>query len=243
MSDGENPFASPQTAPNSGNLTHEPPYHSVRGRARFAIRAFWVLFAAIAVMTVYSVLDYNLTLRIANGETVDRPDVEAVALRQGISTLVCFVLYIVCVVLYCRWAYRAHSNLPALSHEPLRFTPGWAIGYYFIPFANLVMPYLATKELWVRSGGDETDTAPQASPLVNLWWIFWLLANMFDVASGLLIPLTKNTSAYWLIVSILKIATNSFYLVATLLVIQLVRQITLRQMESAKRLLGAESHS
>jgi Domain of unknown function (DUF4328) len=43
-------------------------------------------------------------------------------------------------VTFLRWIFRASKNLHVLSSEPMAFTPGWAVGWFFIPFANLYKP-------------------------------------------------------------------------------------------------------
>lgn len=96
------------------------------------------------------------------------------------------------------WQHRAHANLRALGVPGLRFSPGWAVGWWFVPLANLVMPYLAVRELWRAStagplasgegpgpwdrdpgpsGGAraaERGPGPRRFPLVPLWWGSWV---------------------------------------------------------------------
>src|SRR5438105_10172089 len=46
------------------------------------------------------------------------------------------------IVVWLIWQYRTHANLRALGAGNLRFAPGWVVGWWFIPFANVVFPYL-----------------------------------------------------------------------------------------------------
>src|SRR5262249_29946861 len=39
------------------------------------------------------------------------------------------------------WVYRANRNARALGAEGLAYSPGWSVGWFFVPLANLVMPY------------------------------------------------------------------------------------------------------
>ncbi len=86
-------------------------------------------------------------------------------------------MLIVCFVLVGRWIYRTNANAHLLSGD-MTITPGWAIGWYFVPFANLVKPYQGMKETWLASheaGGlhEETETA-----LLPWWWGLWLVTNI-----------------------------------------------------------------
>lgn len=83
---------------------------------------------------------------------------------------------IVTMIVFSVWIYQAGRNLIALGYEDLSFTPGARIWWFAIPFANLVQPYLAMRELWNASHGK--DQYDDTVPLIALWWGLWL-ANGF----------------------------------------------------------------
>lgn len=95
----------------------------------------------------------------------------------GSVALVGFAVQVATAVAFCRWFYRAYANLPALGERTPRFTPGWAIGYFFIPFLNLFRPYQAAKEIWAAS-----TRSPHG--LLVAWWALWLLANFAGNANA-----------------------------------------------------------
>ncbi len=61
--------------------------------------------------------------------------------------------------MFLMWLFRTYKNLEPLGSENIRFTPGWSVGWWFIPFANLVMPFKAVRGVWSESDpatvGDE----------------------------------------------------------------------------------------
>jgi len=81
-----------------------------------------------------------------------------------------FVAYLISVVVICFWLYRAHANLRAAGHEDLQFTPGWAVGWYFVPILNLFMPFRAMKELWATTFAEENQFSSEAPGTIALWW-------------------------------------------------------------------------
>ncbi|WP_159068634.1 DUF4328 domain-containing protein [Neisseria wadsworthii] len=81
--------------------------------------------------------------------------------------------FLTSAILVCCWLYRAAANARALGAE-MSIKPGWAVGGFFIPFLNLVMPYQATKEIWLHAA---QDRKPSAIP-VNTWWITWLIGSI-----------------------------------------------------------------
>ncbi|HMA36213.1 MAG TPA: DUF4328 domain-containing protein [Chloroflexia bacterium] len=54
-------------------------------------------------------------------------------------------------VLFLIWIYRAHRNLPALGAACLKYSPGWAVGGFFVPFVSLVLPFRVMAEIWKAS--------------------------------------------------------------------------------------------
>jgi len=81
------------------------------------------------------------------------------------------------------WMHRAFRNLPALGAQGLRWSPAWAAGAWFIPIANLFVPYHVMKELWPGSDGEPL--------LVRRWWAAWIAAYALQVASNQLARYTR----------------------------------------------------
>ena len=84
-------------------------------------------------------------------------------------------------VIFCMWMYRANRNARTLGAEGLTFTPGWCAGWWFIPFANLVQPFRAMKEIYQAS---EPEAGPRdwqfatVPAILGVWWGFWLTSNV-----------------------------------------------------------------
>ena len=82
------------------------------------------------------------------------------------------------MIVFGVWLYRMTFNLRQLSPKPMEMTPGWMVGWYFIPFANLIKPFQGMKELWQVSHRDW-----EANPdILRWWWGFWIFAN--SVSNG-----------------------------------------------------------
>lgn len=76
------------------------------------------------------------------------------------------------------WIHRANANAHALGAADMMVSPGWAVGWYFVPLMNLVMPYLAMRELWkasARPGDWQLEPAP---PTILAWWLLWLASGV-----------------------------------------------------------------
>jgi Domain of unknown function (DUF4328) len=99
------------------------------------------------------------------------------------------LVQIVIVVLFIVWQFRAAKNNEALDRQRARFGPGWSIGAWFIPLANLVIPVMIMQDLWRGA----TATVPRGDPewrrargswLIGVWWAVWLLSLLRYGASN-----------------------------------------------------------
>ena len=150
----------------------------------------WFLYAQVVIAViavVSSVLEYQLLtdfkygvytsqeLAIAAGEANDA--------RQGIVGILQLIIVVVSGILILNWIYRSHYNARQLGATEMAFTPGWSIGWYFIPIANLWKPYQAMKEIWKASSNPQSWNSQSVSSLLPWWWFFWIISNMFGNAS------------------------------------------------------------
>src|SRR5579863_1150161 len=78
------------------------------------------------------------------------------------------------------WIYRAAVNARRLGAANLRHSPGWAVGWFFVPIANLGMPYRAMGEIW-RASADPARWQEQRVPSLLRWW--WFLGLFASIAA------------------------------------------------------------
>jgi hypothetical protein len=93
------------------------------------------------------------------------------------------------VVLFIIWQFRGAKNNEALDRRGARFGPGWSIGAWFIPIANLVIPVMIMQDLWRGATpstprGDPRWRSARGSWLVGVWWTAWLLSLLRFGASS-----------------------------------------------------------
>ena len=103
-------------------------------------------------------------------------------LRQQVITNVQLILFFATVIVFGRWIYLAHQNLPNLGARYLRFTPVWAVGSFFIPFLNLWGPYQAMRDLAKASRAPRQWELEDSPPPIVIWWILWLVVQL--IGSG-----------------------------------------------------------
>lgn len=90
-------------------------------------------------------------------------------------------------IVFVIWFYRARSNTEAWYAPQATMSKGWAIGGWFIPLANYVIPMIVANDTWKRS--DPQPVGPMGRPtgkaLLWTWWIvFGLSGVLFSISFG-----------------------------------------------------------
>ena len=118
----------------------------------------WFLYGQVGlgvVAMLSSLLEFQLLADLESGVYISEASAVAAAeasdARQGLVGTAQVLIYLISGVLILMWIYRANHNARALGAANMDFTPGWSVGWYFIPIANLWKPYQAMKEIWKAS--------------------------------------------------------------------------------------------
>ena len=132
-------------------------------------------------------------------------------------------VHVLCAV----WLYRASANAHALAGG-LTISPAWAVGWYFVPVANLWKPYQAVAEIWRASTISEAWQTVTVPRMLLVWWIVWLANRALEILppyiqglSGATYPLT--------ITLMLNLAASLTGMVSCLMLMSIVQVITALQ--------------
>jgi hypothetical protein len=149
---------------------------------RAIAQAVTILLAAQIVLSVIEALALlnriALLHRIQAGEAIDLGKAgDADTALQAVTSVESLVL-IATVVVWCIWQHRAQRTAIELAGRGLTFTPGWAVGWWFIPIANLWKPFQAVRELWKASHGGDAWRTMATWPVLGWWWASWIVSNL-----------------------------------------------------------------
>lgn len=136
----------------------------------FLVVMLWVSlgFEIVAILSDFG------QMSLLNGEFTEA-EAAANDSRQNLIGLGFLGVFIVTGIAFLKWIYRANLNCRGFGAENMKFTPGWSIGYYFIPFLNLVRPYQSMKEIWQVSHNPGNWKSQSGSALLGWWWALWLI--------------------------------------------------------------------
>ena len=215
------------------------PFTSAHTRATIT-KTLLIVGALIAgLMLVIETLTFVYPLPTEDQE-LDQNVIGAVlAVLMVLIGLLAFVVYVTTVVFFLMWLYRANNNLKRFnSWARLEYSAGWAVGSFFVPFANLIVPYRAVREVWQKSGTPEESVYAEPSPpgFFPVWWVVWLFSGFADNIS---FRLSFNENVPEHTAMTVSIAANGLSIVAAALAYFVIDAIDKRQAEtSAKLSLG-----
>ena len=210
-------------------------YRSAKGLSRIVVILFGIQLGCYACYFVLSLL------RIAGIDTVleSAPEMPLSYMLIGLISLLESLARLATIVMFLVWIHRVYTNFPALRVSHLEFTPGWVVGWWFIPFANLVKPYQAVSEGWRESDPDYDDqfgylSAASGNPWqFPVWWVTFLLKN---IASRISDVVFQDPQAGELFPYVL-IAAVTLAGISAALAIWIVRDTTSRQDLRASRVV------
>jgi len=187
-------------------------------RARIVKNLLIVGFAVTVALLAGEIGEINGDIVLANPDPSPMESLYLAVLLA--NTLVSLTT----VVIFAMWIYRAAANIIAAGIAGFDFTPGWAVGWYFIPFANLVQPFRAMRQIWNASdaGGSDLD---RGDPFLTLWWTVWLASN---IAANISIQMSFRATSAEMVNASLYLGALSSVLSLVLFVVgmRLVERIT-----------------
>jgi len=134
-------------------------------------------------------------------------------------------------IVWLIWLCGAYRNLALVGSKRSRFTSRQAVGYWFIPFVNLVWAYQVMKDLWLRSESmndrDAYDDLP-APALLSTWWGMSCTWGVLEPVIAAIAP-SARTPLELTNVSDMALVGSAVGIVAVVLAIRVVRGIDQRQ--------------
>lgn len=146
---------------------------------------FQVVLSFVAIGS--NLMEYQLLTDFQNGvyfsQEMAVADAEANDMRQAVIAFSYLGVFIVSGILILKWIYRANQNARQFGAKDMAFSPGWSIGFYFIPIVSLWKPYQAMKEIWQASQNPSNWSEEKVSSILGIWWFFWIANSIAGQAA------------------------------------------------------------
>ena len=191
-----------------------------------------LLWASAVVACFALIVDSEVLVRVHFGQ-LNADQLANDDPMQGVVGMLQAGLGLVTGVVFLKWVYRAYKNIQGFGAEGLRFSPGWAVGYYFVPILSLVRPVQVMSEIWRVSQDPQNWLQRRGSWLIGTWWALFLLCSIATQVS-LEIALDSSTNDQWLLAAIFAIVGDFFSVPLSIVVLRLITEIYKHQ----KKLVG-----
>ncbi len=96
------------------------------------------------------------------------------SLIYSILSFTSSALFICTVVVFLQWFKRAYHNLEQAGFHN-EYSSKWVVWIWFIPIANLALPYQMTKEIWYKTQKEYTKDIEEHG-LVRGWWALFVVS-------------------------------------------------------------------
>lgn len=207
------------------------PPERIRTLARWTVRL-------LVVVPVVEVLELWFTHGTDAGRQLANPDLRTAAPTAGeaaalMVSLLAAVPGIALIVVFLVWLHRCHLQVES-RHGPqvLPYGSGLAIGCWFIPLANLVMPFLHVRALFRNAATDPPAPLPRG---LWVWWITFAVVPTVLTVAVVWWTISQMSSAMLLDdgelaqpTATLPAITAGMRVVAAVLAIRLFRELTAR---------------
>lgn len=223
------------------SLSAEPPAKPVTrtyrdaGRLTRALRWLLIGLAVTSAVTAAAKLSHFRVL-----QAMADNDASALAAFPRIVGLLISVMnpaefarafvFCVTVVLFAIWIHRMQSNTFALGVLDLQHTPAWAVGWNFVPIANLWIPYQVMREIWCANRSPDGWQFDKPSRFLMVWWLLWLASVVYvyiwsDSGSAQEVLLREIFDAK---VACVRAAFGALSAIASLMLVTMLHQLQVR---------------
>lgn len=206
-------------------------FRNPEGLGRIAVILLLIWLAAglmFAGSAAYSFLAIRGHLAGSSAPWIDLERVDQLAMVTGFPLL---LAYLAAAIAVGRWIYRINANAHALNGEWMTISPGWNIGYFFIPILNLFRPFTGIRQAWQVSAQSGDPGSVDVPGLLRGWWALWVLSTVLAGVS-FQVSLRMQTLEGIMISSLIEVAIFAVDVAATALLIAIIRRLSAMQRDA-----------
>ena len=210
----------------------------------WVVRFLWLHMFIAAFAVVVNALEFDFFKDIENqsfqteeeliiaGNLIDQLHVVAF-----ISFLITFILGGIVIF---KWIYRSNINAGLLGAKDMKFSPGWSVGWFFIPVVNLWKPFQAMQEIYNASLNPANWKDLGKPKIVLQWWGLWMISNSLNQFNNKKAEKAETISEL-INVNLLNQAGEILWIILCVTFLSLVKKISKSQLENFS-LQESENH-
>lgn len=216
---------------NAGEVENMAAIESPAASARVTIGWLYAWMLAEAATAVTLVIEgyalSSLPVGAAYSWKDDAPLPDWLANTNSLILGFYFIILIVTSFMVLRWIYRTNAIAQTFSDD-MTISPGWNVGWFFVPIGNLWKPFRALREAWHASTYLTISETPDVPHIMRWWWALWLVYGILNNASVRL-TFRISTVSDAILVGLIDIATTLVALPLGWCLIRVVRKFSTMQ--------------
>jgi heme/copper-type cytochrome/quinol oxidase subunit 2 len=161
-------------------------FHSTRSIGRILIVLLWVLALLGPVALMLGYIERSVLHDIKELSFASDKEMHAAAQTSDRNMMIIGILQLIVaiasIIVWFMWVFRSNKLARALGATAMKYSPGWSVGWFFVPIMNLFKPYFAMKEIFLATmdpkGFDterEVEDQPESLNIMKLWWLVYLV--------------------------------------------------------------------
>jgi len=154
-----------------------PAYSYVKNPSRLTAIAVAMLWVSLTMHCVTIISSFGQLALLSAPFT--EAQARANDLRQNIVLFATLAVFVITGIAFLKWVYRANVNSRGFGATDMSHSPGWSVGYYFVPFLCLLRPFEGMTEVWKVSLDPKNWRSQDGSSLVGTWWVLWIASGLF----------------------------------------------------------------
>ena len=187
-------------------------------RARLTI--IWIyIFLGISVAA-------GLSYFAAAATDPDQGNASTLSLVKFGLALLQLLIYFISGFLILRWIYKTNQAAHILGGDAMTMSPGWNVGWFFIPIGNLFKPFEGLRESYQATVNFDAPYAVEVPGAMRLWWGTWIASSILSNAAMRLQMMAPQGSNAMTVVNVTYGIVGIIAIPLSLSLIATVREVT-----------------
>jgi len=201
-------------------------------------RKKFLVISIILVLILRICLAWAEHLQFGNYENYFAGDIDAAEKSENMGSIILnlaamyLFAFILAIIAVCVWIYRANQNLHRANLDNIQHTSGWSVGWFFIPFANLVKPANVMSE--IVKGTNKISgkfsaavwQSQKTNSFVTLWWLCYIFSGFLSNISSKMFDGVNLESNDYSIISGLEFASVFLCIISGIMLINIALGVT-----------------
>jgi hypothetical protein len=205
-----------------------PGYRSARTRARWAQMLVGIAAALFVVASIAGIYELSLVDRAIEASTTEPAYFGFHRLIDYLNWSTIMVM-IVSGIAVLAWLSRTVEIVPPLRGGTPRRSPREAIGWWFVPLADFIVPYQVVRDVHRRLA---TPTRRGGDGAILAWWLLFVVGGLVSRAAGVAMNGATTIDAARTF-EVIQVAANIATAVGGLLLVRVIGEIETRATERA----------